>query len=78
MEDTNDFMDDSVIDVSSTFIDVIDLTKESPSSVRPSRLQRNVRSVSSSDNVARNSDPRIPPTVLGNIQEDTQRFVYTF
>ncbi|XP_011066626.1 PREDICTED: uncharacterized RING finger protein C548.05c-like [Acromyrmex echinatior] len=73
MEDTNNFMDDSVIDVSPS-IDVIDLTKESPSSVRPLRKsrQRNVENVSSSNNVTSNSDQRpIPPIVLGNTQ-DTQ------
>jgi len=78
MEDTNDFMDDSVIDVSSSLIDVIDLTKESPSSVRPSRShQRNVENISSSNNVTSNSDHHrrpISPIVLGNTQA-TQTFV---
>ncbi|XP_018054052.1 PREDICTED: uncharacterized RING finger protein C548.05c-like [Atta colombica] len=72
MENTNDFMDDSVIDVSPSLIDVIDLTKESPSSVRPSRShQRNVENISSSNNVTSNSDHcrrPISPIVLGNTQ----------
>lgn len=80
MEDTNDTMDDSVIDVSPTLIDIIDLTKESPSSVRCSRpCQRNAEDISSSDNVTSISDHHrrpISPIVLGNTQ-NTQTFVYT-
>ncbi|XP_018361901.1 PREDICTED: E3 ubiquitin-protein ligase RNF4-like [Trachymyrmex cornetzi] len=71
MEGTNDSMDDSVIDISPNLIDVIDLTKESPRSVRPLRsCLRNAENVSSSDNRTSNSDHHrpIPPIVLGNTQ----------
>jgi len=87
MEDT----DDSIVDVSTSFIsldalspiDIIDLTKESPKSVRPSiSRQRNVKdlSISSSHNIIGSSDHSkrpLSPIVLGNTP-NTQTYVYIF
>lgn len=81
MGDTdNSMMDDSVVDISSspTIIDVIDLTKESPSgSIRASRpLQRNAEGVSPQHDTTDSSDRRcrrpLSPILLGN----TQMFVH--
>lgn len=74
MGDTaNSMMDDSVVDVSSspTIIDVIDLTKESPSgSIRASRSrQRNTEDVSSQHGATDSPDRRcrrpLSPLLLG-------------
>jgi len=84
MEDT----DDSIVDVFTSLdtlspIDIIDLTKESPKSVRPSRSrQRNVEdlSISSSHNIIGSSDHckrPLSPIVLGNTS-NTQTYVYIF
>ncbi|XP_077264147.1 LON peptidase N-terminal domain and RING finger protein 3-like [Temnothorax americanus] len=67
---TDDSMNDSVMDISPTLIDVIDLTKESPSgSARASRSrQRNTGDVASSVSNGSTCRCRRPlsPIVLGN------------
>jgi len=83
MEDTDDSIVDVFLDALSPSIDIIDLTKESPKSVRPSRSrQRNVEdlSISSSHNIIGGSDyckRRLSPIVLGNTP-NTQTYVYIF
>ncbi|XP_018407707.1 PREDICTED: E3 ubiquitin-protein ligase RNF4-like [Cyphomyrmex costatus] len=73
MEEINYFMDDSITDVSPTIIDIIDLTKESPNTVRRSRSQRrNDEDVPSNHNIGSHSHRivmPIPPIVLGNTQD---------
>ncbi|KAL6260577.1 E3 ubiquitin-protein ligase RNF4-like [Pogonomyrmex barbatus] len=71
-------MDDSIIDISSTaidVIDVIDLTKESPRTNRPSRSQRRINNESTTYNINENQHFRRPlsPIILGNTNNEMKK-----
>lgn len=73
-------MDDSIVDVSPTVIDVIDLTKESPRSGRPSRShRRHAEDESSSHSVTerlnRHFRRPLSPIVLGNTSDSHQTYI---